>query len=536
VEPQQLVAAVSEYAALDETVDRVGVGYQLVLVDDNPIQRKLVRLVLERLGFSIRVADDGADALEIARVAPPDVIVSDVLMPRLDGFELCRAVREDSTLRAVPVILLSSSYVQQEDRLLADRVGASVLLERTPALGGLTDALRVCLSRSEAVKAPRMDFEAAHARRVRDQLERQVKENAELRQQLALNSIDLSVVAGISNMLTRSSDHVAEIGEALGRCLEVAGLSAGIALLRDSAGSLSAGAAAGPVECVAALRRRVAQIDQARFERSGIDELPSVSNQSAAVAVSLGSGSEPLGLLAITWGDAMLGEQRIAFARAIAGQLSKAIALRRAIDELDSAREETITRLALAAESRDGPTARHTERVTAYSALLAEQLGLGPTRTELIRAATIMHDVGKIGVSDTILLKPGRLTADEFEQMKRHTTIGHKILAGSTVELLDLAATIALTHHERIDGTGYPHGLIGDQIPIEGRIVAVADVFDALTTDRIYRPAYSVESAIEIMREGRGTQFDAHVLDLLLEHLDELHDLRSAHSRKPAHQ
>jgi putative two-component system response regulator len=145
---------------------------------------------------------------------------------------------------------------------------------------------------------------------------------------------------------------------------------------------------------------------------------------------------------------------------------------------------------------------------------------LDPERVGLIRASSTMHDVGKIGIADDILLKPGKLTSEERAVMETHASIGHDILAGSGAELLDLAATIALTHHERVDGTGYPNGLSGTDIPVEGRIVAVADVFDALTSDRCYRKAFSVEKAIEIMEEGRASQFDPVILDVLLENLD----------------
>ena len=132
-----------------------------------------------------------------------------------------------------------------------------------------------------------------------------------------------------------------------------------------------------------------------------------------------------------------------------------------------------------------------------------------------------MHDVGKIGIPDRILLKPGPLTRGERTEMERHTVIGHEILSGSDSSLLNLAASIALTHHERVDGKGYPHHRRGDDIPEAGRIVAVADVFDALINDRVYRRALPLADAIKIMRRGRGKQFDATILDALLDHLDD---------------
>ena len=185
-------------------------------------------------------------------------------------------------------------------------------------------------------------------------------------------------------------------------------------------------------------------------------------------------------------------------------------------NELRRSQEETVRRLAAAAESRDSSSARHVERMSQICELIARRLGLEEPFCDAIRTASTLHDIGKIGVADAILLKPGSLTDAERAEMEQHAAIGHRILAGSGSELLDLAASIALTHHERYDGTGYPNGLVADAIPIEGRIAAVADVFDALTSDRVYRRAYPVEAALEIMRDGRGSQFDPSVLDVFL--------------------
>ena len=184
--------------------------------------------------------------------------------------------------------------------------------------------------------------------------------------------------------------------------------------------------------------------------------------------------------------------------------------------------EETIRRLSRAAEFRDDETGAHIERMSHYCELIAARLGLEPELRERLRIASPMHDVGKIGVADAILLKPGPLDADQRAEMQRHPDIGYGILAGSGAELLDLAATIAWTHHEHFDGSGYPRGLAGEEIPLEGRIAAVADVFDALTSDRVYRAAFSCDEAFVIMRAERGSQFDPCVLDAFLDAEDEI--------------
>ena len=209
--------------------------------------------------------------------------------------------------------------------------------------------------------------------------------------------------------------------------------------------------------------------------------------------------------------------------RARTHELAEAVRrLELAEQDLRLAQEETIHRLSLAAEFHDDETSRHIERMSRYCAILATRAGHGERESELLRIAAKMHDIGKLGIPDAILRKPGRLTPAELDVMKGHTAIGHQILIGSRSELGRTGAMLAWTHHEKLDGSGYPRGLRGGEIPLEGRIAAVADVFDALTTDRVYRPAFALADALDIMREGRGTHFDPELLDLFLESLDEV--------------
>ena len=172
-----------------------------------------------------------------------------------------------------------------------------------------------------------------------------------------------------------------------------------------------------------------------------------------------------------------------------------------------------LRRLARAGRFRDEETAEHVERMSRSCALIARELGWEEDACLALRSASALHDLGKVGVPDAVLRKPGSLRPSERALVERHPEIGHEILADAGDELLDLAASIALTHHERVDGGGYPRGLSGEEIPLEGRIAAVADVFDALTHARVYRAAFEPEKALEMMRKGRGTQFDEGVFD-----------------------
>ena len=184
--------------------------------------------------------------------------------------------------------------------------------------------------------------------------------------------------------------------------------------------------------------------------------------------------------------------------------------------ELEETQNEILERLALAAEYRDDDTGEHTKRVGQMAAQIAQALCLPQVEVELIRRAALLHDVGKIGIPDSILLKPGKLSPDEFSHMKTHTTLGAKMLSGGRFPLLQRAQEIALTHHERWDGTGYML-LQGETIPIAGRIVAVADVFDALTSARPYKEAWPPTEAIEEIQRQSGQQFDPQVVDAFLQ-------------------
>jgi putative two-component system response regulator len=184
--------------------------------------------------------------------------------------------------------------------------------------------------------------------------------------------------------------------------------------------------------------------------------------------------------------------------------------------ELDETRTEIIRRLGRAAEYRDNETGLHIIRMSKFSHLLALQAGLGESFAERVLQAAPMHDIGKIGIPDSILLKPGKLDADEWARMQQHAVIGAELLGGHSSELMQMASRIAMTHHEKYDGSGYPQGLAGEEIPIEGRIVAIADVFDALTSERPYKKAWPVEEAFAEIEANRGRHFDPQLTDLFL--------------------
>jgi len=198
--------------------------------------------------------------------------------------------------------------------------------------------------------------------------------------------------------------------------------------------------------------------------------------------------------------------------------------------ELATNQKETVIRLAMAAEHRDSDTGAHILRIMAYSSLLARHMGLSPEESENLGLASTMHDLGKIGIPDAILLKPGRLTDAEWAVMRGHAVIGAKILSGSSSLLIRQSRVIALTHHERWDGTGYPGGLAGEDIPLAGRIVGLSDVFDALTSRRPYKEPWPFEEAVQAIVQDRGSHFDPALVDVFMEKLEDIRAIFDAWS------
>ncbi|UCV12717.1 response regulator [Dechloromonas denitrificans] len=194
--------------------------------------------------------------------------------------------------------------------------------------------------------------------------------------------------------------------------------------------------------------------------------------------------------------------------------------------EIRDREKELIFRMSRAAEFRDPETGAHIQRMAHYSQVIARALGLDANAQKLILEAAPMHDVGKIGIPDYILLKPGKLTPEEFEVMKGHARLGYELLKDSGSEILRAGAEVAISHHEKFDGTGYPHGLQGNKIPIFGRIVAVADVFDALTSERPYKKAWPIEDACKFLEDGRGLHFDPMCVEAFLACKDQILDIR----------
>jgi putative two-component system response regulator len=208
--------------------------------------------------------------------------------------------------------------------------------------------------------------------------------------------------------------------------------------------------------------------------------------------------------------------------------LELAIKVRERTAQLEQSRLEVIQRLGRAAEYKDNETGMHVVRMSHYSRILASQLNVSKRWVELVFQAAPMHDIGKIGIPDNVLRKPGKLDADEWAVMQKHVEIGGDIIGDSDSLLLQMAQEIALNHHEKWDGSGYPNQLKGEQIPLSARIVAIADVFDALTSVRPYKKAWSIEETLALLERDAGTHFDPSLVPIFISKLDDILAIRDA--------
>ncbi len=247
------------------------------------------------------------------------------------------------------------------------------------------------------------------------------------------------------------------------------------------------------------------------------------------LAIPIGDPDDPACTVVVRRIDAF-SEREASLARTIAGVGSLAIRNAELRHEIDRANLDVIFRLATAAEFRDGETGGHIQRVSLYAETVASKMGVGRDVARRLLFAAPMHDVGKLGVPDAILLKPGPLTDEERAQMQRHTLMGAQVLAESTNPILAMGREIALSHHERWDGTGYPHGLAGESIPLSARIVAVGDVFDALTSRRVYKRAMDLDEAMGLIEAAIGTHFDPNVGRAFLDASSTIASIRGAYA------
>ena len=501
----------------------------ILVVDDDAQIRVLYRKLLECEGYVVSEAKDGLDALQEVSACSPDVIVLDAMMPNLDGFECARRLKADVTTREIPIIMVSAAN---------DPEGIEAGLE-----AGVDEYLTKPFRHREFVLRVRSMVRLHRSKAELLSINHARWEQARSLQALLDLSVGLIGAENLDGILERVVSAVAD----LARCRRVS------VMLPDSEGKfLTIAKCVGLDEATAgtvrvpvggAIAGQVFLSGEQVVVNSPEDPNPRPEQYDSQFFVSaplisktLRAMERTVGVLNITerHGQRPFGRNELESIDLLCNIAGTAINDFLSRQERDEAQDSIVVALAALAECRDTDTGGHLDRVTRFALMLAEELrNKGPYGEQIddafmqaLRRAMPLHDIGKVGVPDHILLKPGRLTDAEMEQMRRHAEIGAQTIRSVTartpgVSFLRIAEEIACSHHEWWDGSGYPHGLSGRSIPLSGRIAAIADVYDALTTKRVYKDAMPHQRAVAIIREGAGTQFDPAVVEAFLRRQDE---------------
>jgi putative nucleotidyltransferase with HDIG domain len=541
---------------------------KILIVDDQEQNLYLSKSLLEGHGYQVLEAMNGAEALELARNDPPDMIITDILMPVMDGFTLCREWKKDESLKDIPFVFYTATYTDSKDEELALRLGASRFIIKPVETEEFLSILKQVIAEAEAgilatpqhslpeetsfyrmynetlirkLEDKMLQLEKANRALEEDNAKRKQAEaeitrlfqesQRRLRQVESLHAIDMAINASMDlrttlNVLLRHVESLLEVDAA-----DILLFNPGLQQFRFSAGR---GFHTNRVER-ANVRLGASFAGRAAFERKTIvsGELasqvdPDFSTMckeegffSYAGAPLIAKGQIKGVLEVYRRSEYRPDPEWIHLLETLAGQAAIAIdntqlfdGMQRSNMELTLAYDATIAGWSRAMDLRDKETEGHTQRVTDLTLQLARAMNIRDSELKHIRHGALLHDIGKMGIPDSILLKEGELTEEEWETMRKHPQFAYQML--SSIQYLQPALDIPYCHHEKWDGSGYPRGLKGEEIPIAARIFAVADVWDAITSDRPYRKRWSRAKAIAHIQEQAGKYFDPRIVDVFL--------------------
>lgn len=482
--------------------------WKVLLVDDEPDIHDITKLTLSRFrldgrGLSFMHAYSGEEAKQVlAREKDIALVFLDVVMEREDsGLEVARWLRQDLDNQFTRIVLRTGQPGQApEERVIVD-YDINDYKEKTEL-----DRTKLFTTTFAALRAYRDIMKVEDARRVqltyREGLERVIAASSHIFQQRNLKDFASGLLQQVVALLRLEQSMLLRVAGAS----VITGESRYEILARIGEMGESD---IGP--------ELVAQLDEARHNRisklHGDTYVGYFPNNSGKASLLVLKGVDEISEIDVQLLDVFCSGVAIAFDNILLNQ------------EITDTQAELILRLGDVVESRSNEAGNHVRRMAQVCHLLAEESGMSEDETAVLMHAAPMHDIGKIATPDAVLLKPGRLTPEEWEIMKQHPTVGLQILDGSQRPILKAAAVIAHQHHEKWDGSGYPQGLKGDQIHPYARIVAVADVFDALTHERCYKEAWPIEQVRDYLREVAGHHLDPHYVDILVKNLDKADDI-----------
>ncbi len=468
----------------------------VLVVDDNPANLRLMSELLTAEGYVVRAAPSGRLALESVQARLPDIVLLDIKMPDMDGFEVCRRLKASPTTRDIPVIFLSALR-NNEDKLAGFAVGGVDYIVKPFVAEEVMARVRTHLA----------------LRELQVRLEHQVEERTRALRTLSAGNQALVHASSEEDLLENMCRAIVEVGGYMAAWVDLDG-SGQHAIGADGTDKLG--------ECIAMAVGSGAPDGPFVIARPGTAPDQPWCACGACTALVLPLGGTGKIVIFGSLSDTFVSESEVGLLTELAGDLSFGVQTLRAREEhtrnreaLERSLEQTIAAIAATIEVRDPYTAGHQRRVTGVAAAIGRKLGLSEDRLKGLFVAGTIHDIGKVSIPAETLSRPGRLSEAEFNLIKTHSQTGFDILKG--IDFPWPVAQIVRQHHERLDGTGYPDGLAGDAILLESRILAVADVVEAISSHRPYRPALGLEVALNELRQGRDSRYDPAVVDACLE-------------------
>ncbi len=507
----------------------------ILIADDCEANRGVLKALLGYSNHLVLEASDGALALVLARIEHPDLIIADILMPTMDGYEFIRRVRAEPAIAHTPVIFFTGTYLEREDCALAEACGVKYVLSKPCGNQLILDTIGEALGDpAHAVIAPIQDFHEAHRRLINDKLVLKVTELEKANQRLiALIEVGTRIASerDQENLLAAYCCAARDLVGAQYAALGVLGsdgqtLRYFITMGMDGSmkGRFAALPAHGGLPGSLITEKQPLRLTNSNGD-AGLPDLPcGVQPASSFLGVRLNSPTQVYGWLCMIdkVGSAEFSEEDGRLATTLAGQAAIAVEnaalledLRLSNNGLAEAYDTTIEGWSRALDLRDKETEGHSQRVTELALRMVHKMGIDDEQCVHIRRGALLHDIGKMGVPDSILLKPGSLTEEEWIVMRKHPVQSYELL--SPISFLKPALDIPYCHHEKWDGTGYPRGLKGEEIPLAARIFAVADVWDAMRSKRPYRAAWPEEAVCEHIQSLSGTHFDPQVVEAFLD-------------------
>jgi len=471
----------------------------ILVVDDSDLLRNILREELEAEGYRVSVAETGEKALTLARDVRPDLILLDVMLPEMDGYEVCRQLKGESATSQIPVLMLSSRN-DLKDKLAGFDAGADDYLTKPFFTKELVARLRTNMRTRDSIESHRQ-----------------------------AGDFYLQMLFGIGSAITSPFKVDDEINIILRQAMVAIGTRNGAMLLHDrETGALEVRAVEGHDGSGPSVgdRFRISQ----KLPQLGPDESTPVEDESGPQAIRMYENEEKGTLfvpmvakeklvggieLGLTDRGKRVGPQQQKVLYALASQAAIFIENARLEREIRSMFLNIIVSMAGAVDAKDAYTHGHSLRVARIALILGGMIEMPREKMEPLLLSAILHDVGKIATPDKILKKPAKLNKEEYEEMKQHPVAGSRML--SHIHALDEVIPGIRHHHEHWDGSGYPEGFKGEEIPLMGRIILIGDTFDAMTTDRIYRKAMPVQKALEEMGAWAGKQFDPNLVEVIQE-------------------